>query len=134
MHINIVKITKSIFLHLRSFYAHKSRKKHKTQNDSFWRFYAHKNVVFFVCCAFLFFYAFLPLRRVLSAFKTTFVFICSCAFCVYALRLPFLFAYVLFMFLCQISNFFPLRHFYACLRLFLFLFAYVLFMLVGSFL
>ena len=69
-------------------------------------FYAHKNAVFFICL---------------------------CAFCAFLLkyfyaRLRLFLFYLLMCFLCQTSNFFPLRRFYAHLRMFLFLFAYVLFM------
>ena len=52
------KSTKSNFLHLRCFYAHKKHKKHKTSNKRLlplrW-FYTHKNTVFFIfirLCAF----------------------------------------------------------------------------------
>ena len=58
------KSTKSNFLHLRCFYAHKKHNKHKTSNKGLLPlrcFHAHKNAVFFI-------------------------FICLCAFCAFCTK------------------------------------------------
>ena len=107
----------------------------------FKRFMGIKMLLFFIClCAFCVF-----LLRYFYARLRLFLFLFAHVLFMLALRLPFLFAYVLFMlFMLALrlsflfahvfsmlfmpkSNFFPLRRFYAHLILFLFLFTYVLF-------
>ena len=68
------------------------------------------------CCLFYLpyifcFLCFFPLRRFLCAFKTVFVFICSCAFCACTRTVFFICLCAFNVFLCQISNFLPLRLF-----------------------
>ena len=83
--------------------------------------------------AYVRFVLFMPFS-VLDVFMYVFfLFLLMCAFCACA-KLSFLFVYVLFMIFMPNKQLFPLRRFYARLRLFLFSFAYVFFMLVRSFL